>query len=178
MAISKAERMRRQRRKKIVTIILAVFIILVIGLMCYGVAMLFSNNPGAGLKRNGMYFTENGHSRTGTTLYAKKIVVKKSSLCDASSVEIRNVYERADLFNAYDETPVEGGIHYAIGADGSTTECLPTDEVAPGYTDAVVIEYSPDGNGSLTPEAKSTLERLISRLSGELGISESPIYEN
>lgn len=52
MAISKAERMRRQRRKKIVTIILAVFIILVIGLMCYGVAMLFSNNPGAGLKRN------------------------------------------------------------------------------------------------------------------------------
>lgn len=178
MAISKAERMKRRRRKKIATIILAVFILIVIGLMCYGVAMLFSKNPGVGMKRDGMYFTVNGHSRTGTPLNPIKIQIKKSSLCNADSVEIRNAYERADLLNAYDSTPIEGGIHYAVGVDGGTTECIPTNEVAPGYTGAIVIEYSADENGSITQETKATLDKLVSDLSSQYSITEKPIYED
>ena len=176
MPVSKQERMRRKRRKKILTIVLAVFILVVIGMMCYGVALLFRNNPGVGLKRDGMYFTENGHSRSGTPLNPVKIEVMKSTLFNAGSVEIRNAYERADLLNAYDSTPIEGGIHYAVGCDGGITECLPTNEAAPEHTGAIVIEYSPDENGNITQETKAALDKLVNDISAQFGIKERPSF--
>lgn len=177
MAVSREEKRRRQlKRRRVFSLIIATFLILLIAVMCVGIYKLFTADTNNYLVRDGMYFTLNGNCRSGSPLTATKIVVQKSQIKNAVAEEIRGTYERGDLLNPFDDTPVTSGIHYAVGIDGSVILCIPLSEVAPGNPEAFVIEYSTDVNGEMTQKTKDAVEKIINSLSTDYSIKDRPEY--
>lgn len=177
MALSAKERRKRKyRRRRILLGAAALLVIALIVTLFIVIFRLVDSVNDDSLSRDGMMLTINGNSRTGKAMHAESILIKKSTLLSATATEIRNMYERGDLLNSFDDTPVMGGIHYAVGADGSVIECIPTDELAPGWGTAIVIEYSPDEFGQENGQTAKAVDELVKKLNEQNHFTGSPVY--
>lgn len=178
MIITKADRMRKNRKKQQIRNIFMLLIILILLIVIIFLVRLILKKTGFRLSRSEeeLYISNNGISRTGEPIGTPtRIIVRRSSVTGLKAMEMRNRYEGADLMNDFYDDKVTDGVHYVIGTDGQSILIVPLTEAAPGNPEKIMIEYCAENDSSVSDAVVNEVNRLLVELKKQFSLTNSDI---
>lgn len=168
--MSKAEWKRRQRRRRYIAWSITLgAILLVMGLIIFGIVQLIRNiffqeemgtwNEAGGTAIQASFLTPSEYSRPQMKLEkVKDVVIHNVGSAGVTAVSSRNTMEQMRVLKNS-----TGSVHFIVGLDGEIIQCIPVNEVcyATGERnlDTISIEYCHEDTAG-TPESK-TYDSLV-----------------